>query len=68
MSENYILRIVVEGKQTESAKTNSKEAIMKLARNSDISMKENGYNRVGYSKVRIDKKHITTITLSYSKV
>ena len=67
MTETYIIRILLDGKQKETAKATSKEASMKLIRDSDTSMTKLGYRKVSFSKVRIDKKHITTITLDYSR-
>lgn len=65
--ETYILRIVVDGKETETARSSSYEATETLMQTSDTTMREHGYIRVSYHKVRIDKKRITTITLGYSR-
>lgn len=65
--EAYILRIVVDGKEIESARASNREAIETLIHISDTTMREHGYVRVSYYKVRIDKKRITTITLGYSR-
>ena len=60
--------MVVDNNTPTTATTTSFENVQKLMKDSDDSMTKLGYHKVGISKVRIDKKHITNITVRYTKV
>ena len=67
MKETYIVRTFIGNRQMESATVFDKDNADKLVKDSDKSMIDQGYRRVSYLKTRIDKKHITSITLTYQK-
>lgn len=68
MNESYILRVCIGDKVVSTATANSMETINNLVTDTDKAMSRQGYRKVRYFKTRIDKKHITTITLDYIKV
>lgn len=68
MKETYILRLFVDSKLTSVAQSQSEDQIKESLHDADISMFKQGYKRVSYLKTRVDKKHVTSITVTYTKV
>lgn len=68
MKESYILRLFVDSDLKNTATANSEDRIKELAKDADESMQKQGYRRVSYFRTRVDKKHITCITVNYTRV
>lgn len=67
MKESYVIRLFVDDKPYGKATTFSEEKAKQFVKTVDKNMTEDGYRRVSYLRVRIDKRHITNIKLGYVK-
>lgn len=68
MKETYTIRVFLNDKLYGVATTFCEENAKTFIKTVDKNMNEDGYRRIGYTKVRIDKRRITTIKLAYTKV
>lgn len=64
-NERYILRILLDGNEVDTASANTKNILDKLISDNNSEMKDQGYILKYFGELHNDKKSTTTITLSY---
>lgn len=67
-NETYMIQVLTDETPKQHTTVYGLENVNKIITDTDIQMRALGYRRVRFTKTRIDKKHITSIILRYSRI
>lgn len=67
-NETYIIQVLIDETPKQHTTVCDLENVNEIIIDTDTQMHALGYRRVRFTKTRIDKKHITSIILRYSRI